>query len=1265
MRKWLSLVLSLLLIFQLALPISAEQAEPLPSEEIEATTADLSEEISPSTEPTEATEAETETTEEVISTEETSSPTESLPEESTEEVPEDTPETAPSEYEEVSFDASEYVAQGDLSETVHWTVDSNGTLAISGTGDIPDQDYSPWNRYTVTKLVISSGITGIGKKAFWNMYGIQGPLELPDTLEWIGNQAFHNCWGLTGNLIIPDSVTVIYDHAFDDCKNMDGALHLPAKLTQLGDYAFADCSALTGDLTLPDSLVTIGASAFEDCGNLDGTLTLPKNLKTIGDNSFKGCRKLQGDLHLPAGLESLGKSAFWRCSSLTGTLEIPDTMTELPAGAFGYCSGLTGELKIPAGTTSLGADVFNGCSGFSGKLCLPDSLVTIGVNAFSSCSGFTGTLDIPASVQAIGSYAFTGCSGFTGTLRIPDTVNTIGEGVFIKCTGFTGTLHIPAKWGKIPLHMFSWCSGFTGLDIPAGITEIDNGAFYECTGIGPNLVIPEGVERISLEALEHLCNVTSLYLPASLKTIENYAFSSWFGLKDVYFGGSKAQWDQISIGEGNLFLLDATFHFGSSRYTIRYEGVGDGENPNPSESSSDQSLTLKSPSRTGYQFAGWFTDEALTQEIKVIPADIAEPITLYAKWIPISYKISFDGNGGTGSLPPTHIVNYDEEIIVSECSLTRSGYHFMTWNTAKNGTGTNYYPGSTMRNLSARENASVILYAQWAPNTYSLRFLGNSETSGSMDIIEAAYGQEITLPSCGYQKDGYTFTGWNTLQNGKGKSYKVSTKVKNLASEGEILLYAQWTANKYTVIFHSNAAKDTTKKQALTYDGKETALTANSFSWKGHTFQGWTAEDGRTFANKEKVRNLTTEKTIDLYASWKVNEYTVVFLPNVAEGKKVTQAMTYDVPVELETNRFERTGYTFQGWATTAKGKAVHTDGKTVKNLTDKDGVTIRLYAVWAPTTYSVNFVPGEGATGTMKPMKMTYGKTYTLTKVGFKRAGYTFAGWEDEQSWETYTNKAKVKDLSADGSTVTLVAQWTPTEYTISYQGLTAFEKKDLLKTYTVETVLDPGIPQRPGCQFDGWYLDAKYKKAFSGFDGRTGTIKLYPKWETTMPYKYTVVYASGAEGATGNMDKARQSGLVCGKEYTPKACSFKRTGYQFAGWLLPDGITTIGAKQKFSDLCAYDGQVVTLTAQWKPISYKVRFNANKGSGKMADETGFLYDVPKKLSRNSFTRKGYTFAGWNTRSDGKGAAFTDAASVMNLTSSNNGTVTLYAVWKK
>lgn len=795
------------------------------------------------------------------------------------------------------------------------------------------------------------------------------------------------------------------------------------------------------------------------------------------------------------------------------------------------------------------------------KLVLEEGITHISDSAFYRCTSLTGTLKLPDSLTSVGYSTFCGCKELTGTLVLPKNLTDIGEIAFADC-GFTG-----------------------GLTLPEGLTALSGEAFRGCKGFDGKLTLPKSLISIGVFAFRS-CGFTTVELYDAVETIGTRAFHDCGNLEKVIYHGTKEQWDAITLGDGNEPLVNALLA-GEWGYTVSFNPNGGKSSLKDMSTKYEANLTLPKSgvTRTGYSFTGWNTepdgtgnDYAPGQRVSQLTQ--GESITLYARWTPNTYTVRFNANKGTGKMPDQKGILYGEATELFPCAFTRKGYQFTGWNTKANGTGETV---DEALNLTAANKGTVTLYAQWEGEPYDVTFHFGEETRTQT----LYYGTAEALDGNPFENPGYTFKCWTTQENGRGKSYKNGAKVTNLTDRD---LYAQWTANKYTVVFHSNLAKDTTRKQTLTYDGKETALTANSFSWKGHAFQGW-AEAGDAaepeYINKEKVRNLTTEKTIDLYAVWKVNEYTVVFDPNGAEGEEITQDMTYDVPAELEANRFERQGYTFQGWSTTAKGKAVHRDGKEVKNLTDKDGVTLRLYAVWAPTSYMVSFEPGEGATGTMKPVKMTYGKTYTLTGVSFKRANYTFAGWWDAENQKTYANKAKVSDLSADGSTVTLTAQWVPTKYAITYKNLSTWEKEDLLTSYNVLTKDLPGTPSRPGCEFGGWFLDSGCKKPFNGFENiaKPGKLTLYPKWTGT-PSKYTLHFAPGAEDVTGKM--ADKKNLVCGKDYTLANNAFKRPGWQFAGWEI--GGVTLGNKAKFSNLPAYlesfaSGGTVTLTAKWRQI--------------------------------------------------------------------------------
>lgn len=125
-----------------------------------------------------------------------------------------------------------------------------------------------------------------------------------------------------------------------------------------------------------------------------------------------------------------------------------------------------------------------------------------------------------------------------------------------------------------------------------------------------------------------------------------------------------------------------------------------------------------------------------------------------------------------------------------------------------------------------------------------------------------------------------------------------------------------------------------------------------------------------------------------------------------------------------------------------------------------------------------------------------------------------------------------------------------------------------------------------------------------------------------------------------------------------------FTRKGYTFACWdTKPDGSGTV---YKPGEEVAYpaEGRILTLYAQWRPITYKVRFDGNgAASGTMADLTA-TYDEKKTLPANRYARPGKAFAGWNTKADGSGAMYRNKAEATNLASSQDDVVVLYAQWE-
>lgn len=150
---------------------------------------------------------------------------------------------------------------------ITWTY-NNGTLTISGTGDVDDYNNSsaPWydHRYDTTKIVISNGVTGIGEGAFCYFTELTS-VSLPGSLKSIGAYAFRGCSSLK-SVVIPDSVTSIGEGAFYRCTALATAT-VSNSVSRISYGTFMSCENLIS-VTIPNSVKSIGEKAFYNCGSL-------------------------------------------------------------------------------------------------------------------------------------------------------------------------------------------------------------------------------------------------------------------------------------------------------------------------------------------------------------------------------------------------------------------------------------------------------------------------------------------------------------------------------------------------------------------------------------------------------------------------------------------------------------------------------------------------------------------------------------------------------------------------------------------------------------------------------------------------------------------------------------------------------------------------------------------------------------------------------------------------------------------------------------
>jgi uncharacterized repeat protein (TIGR02543 family) len=421
-------------------------------------------------------------------------------------------------------------------------------------------------------------------------------------------------------------------------------------------------------------------------------------------------------------------------------------------------------------------------------------------------------------------------------------------------------------------------------------------------------------------------------------TNPGYTFTSW---NTVENGGGTTYTDgaiyNFAYGDTILYAQwmenSVTFHenrSGVDSVTASESGTGIVDLTNFA------SLT-PSFSNPGFAFTEWTTSPngAGTSYGDGSQYNLAQgSVALYAQWTPLPTETaSFSLSGGSGSVAPVAGSQGSQVTLPSGSGLSNPGYTFTGWNTAADGSGTEYASGATITLTS-----DLTLYAQWAPDVYTVTY---APGSGSVVPASAQYTVGTTglvLPAPTYS--GYTFAGWYTAISGGALVGLAGT---TFSPTQDVTLYAQWTANTYTVTY--DASGGTVSPTASTFTTGGAALSLPTPSNGLSTFLGWfTAPSGGTLVGLAGA-SYAPSKDLTLYAQWQAPAMvTVTFDPNGGTGTVAPITAPAGSTITIPgVSGLLKPGYTLVTWSTAKSGTG--TTYTTGSSMTVTASVT--LYAVW------------------------------------------------------------------------------------------------------------------------------------------------------------------------------------------------------------------------------------------------------------------------------------------------------------------------------
>jgi uncharacterized repeat protein (TIGR02543 family) len=606
-------------------------------------------------------------------------------------------------------------------------------------------------------------------------------------------------------------------------------------------------------------------------------------------------------------------------------------------------------------------------------------------------------------------------------------------------------------------------------------------------------------------------------------------------------------------------------------------------------------------------------------------------------------------------------------------TLVRTGYTLTGWNSASDGTGTEYAPYSTF----TMDSDDVHLFAQWiATPTYTVTYDGNDATSGMPPVDAVAYeeGDVVTVAGQGTLTwPGHTFIGWNTSETGAGSTYAPGSTF--FMGNEDVILYALWTEEPtYNVTYDGNGnTGGTPPVDANNYLAGDfvTVASAGTLVRDGFSFDGWnTMPDGSGLDRAPGAIFQIGSADVALYAQWTITPtYTITY-----DGNGATSGT-----VPVDTNSYEtgalvtvagqgsllRTGYTFIGWNTQPDGSGTNRAAGTTFIIGSSD---VTLHAQWTLIpTYTVTY-DANGADGGDVPVdtnNYVAGATVMVAGAGaLTRTGHVFGGWNTLPDGSGVP-RVPGSTFTMGAGDVTLYAQWNPT-HTVTYDGngntsgtapvdTNEYEENDLV------TVAGQGTLLRTSYTFVGWNTQSNglgtSRAAGTTFLMGAADVVLYAQWSANPTY--TVTYdGNGNDGGSPPVDdnnyEQGQTVTVAGPG------SLSLTSHTFVGWNTEaDGS---GTPRAVGSTFAMGSDHVTLFAQWSANpTYTVTYdgNGNDGGSPPVDDNNYEEGSPVTvLGPNTLSLTGYEFAGWDT--DPGGGDHYDPDDILTMGSDD---VTLYAQW--
>ncbi len=733
----------------------------------------------------------------------------------------------------------------------------------------------------------------------------------------------------------------------------------------------------------------------------------------------------------------------------------------------------------------------------------------------------------------------------------------------------------------------------------------------------------------------------------------------------------------------------------------------------------NEPANIPDQSKDGYTLTHWEDEQGNT-------VDPTQPITDDLKIHPVyevnSYTVRFESNNGTGSMADVE-KDYDETFTLPTNSLTREGYEFAGWNTESDGTGVHYENCAEVVNLTTEGGGIVTLYAQWTPIHYSIAFHQNANNvSGDMSSMTVAYDESTPLTENVFVLEHYKFMGWNTAEDGTGTPYEDKASVKNLAATdgATIDLYAQWKERTATLNTGANvrtalkglADAPTTFKK---YDGEnlpdfdaledkvDIALADSNFpvwAWADGDNIYWWSEAERPNFNRnsntmfQSMKTLTTidldglESSTAVNMSYLFNGCTGLTSLDISEFNTANvenmSAMFYNTPALTSINTAVLNTANVKDMSSMFRDT-----GATSIDISNFDTGNVKTMASMFEKTKASSITLGNPNTLKVTNMSCMFQDTLNITSLDV--SGLDTDNVENMSGmFEAFNGVPKLTSLNLSNFKTGKVRNFQAMFY--GQANLTNLDVSNFnTSSATMMYMMFLGMSKVQSINVSGWTNNLgpsmEYMFSYTGMGVAGGTVINFDNFNTenvtNMNHMFsdmrseTVLDLSSFDTA-----KVTKMGGMFSSSYasTPMALKTVYVSDKFVTTALTGTQNNIfdntraivGGAGTAWDASSMEKARIDNPDNGEPGYFTIkgaryiRYNGNGADnatpyGAMTSE---YLKAGDKLKKNTFTRDGFEFTGWNTAADGSGNSYTDEQVMVGLAESKIPLV-LYAQWQE